>query len=77
MLSYDDKIWYLKEIFKITKASASCADITKYCSKDSEIKGITEIGRKKKYTFNSRKGKRNIIFVDKSVTGLYERRYTL
>ena len=77
MLSYDDKIGYLKEIFKITKASASCADITKYCSKDSEIKGITEIGRKKKYTFNSRKGKRNIIFVDKSVTGLYERRYTL
>lgn len=78
ILSYEDKIGCLKEVLKITGADAECADITKYCPKDSEIKGISRIGRKNNYTFKmDNNGKDNMIFVDKSVTGLYERRYTL
>ena len=78
ILSYEDKISCLKEVLKITGADAECADITKYCPKDSEIKGISRIGRKNNYTFKmDNNGKDNMIFVDKSVTGLYERRYTL
>lgn len=76
-LSYEDKIGCLKEILNITGANAGCADMRKYCPKDSKIKGIDRIGRKNGYTFKMNSTNNSIVFVDKSVTGLYERRYTL
>ena len=76
-LSYEDKIGCLKEILNITGANAGCADMRKYCPQDSKIKGIDRIGRKNGYTFKMNSTNNSIVFADKSVTGLYERRYTL
>ena len=79
MLSYNDKIDCLREILKITQANSTCANIKKYCKQSANVTGTERVGRIER-AINIDDSKRNksvAVFVDKSVTGLYERRYTL
>ena len=79
MLSYNDKIDCLREILKITQANSTCANIKKYCKQSANVTGTERVGRIERVINidDSKRNKSVAVFVDKSVTGLYERRYTL
>ena len=61
----DKKIDYFNEIYKIVQANSSRPAVSKF-----NIAGISDgLGRKRSLPFKDK-----IIIVDKSVTGIYERR---
>ena len=59
---------FLKELLKITKANPECANLKKFDGK----KLADRMGRKSGYTIKS-----GTTFIEQSVTGLYERRFTI
>lgn len=59
---------FLKELLKITKANPECANLKKFDGK----KLADRMGRKGGYTI-----KPGTTFIEQSVTGLYERRFTI
>ena len=64
-LDIDKKIDYFNEIYKIVQANSSRPSVSKF-----NIAGISDgLGRKRNLPFKDK-----IIIVDKSVTGIYERR---
>lgn len=65
-LAYNDKITLLKELIKLVQVNPQCANLKKFGLSD-------RMGRKGGYNLDIN----NTIFVDQSITGLYERRYSL
>lgn len=74
-LSYDTKINCLKELFKLLGANSECANMSKFnpTGGSKEGKLADRMGRKSGHSVDIE----NTIFVDQSITGLYERRYKI
>lgn len=69
-LSYEDKVAFVKELLKLTKTGGISCNLSKFST--NEIKLSTTFGRKSNYVF-----KEGTVFIDQSITGLKERKYTL
>lgn len=70
-LSYEEKMNCLKEMLKLTSATAARANMKKFSSKD--VKLSEQMGRKNRHTVDLE----HTTFIDQSITGLYERKYCL
>ncbi len=74
-LSYDDKVKCLREMFRLLRANSEQANMAKFNSakKEGARKLVDRMGRKGNHSLDIS----NTVFVDQSVTGLYERRYKI
>lgn len=65
-LSFEDQIYLVKEILKLLRADSANANLKRFKLSD-------RVGRKSGYTLNIDE----TMFIDQSITGLYERRYRI